>query len=115
MTAENAPGVGSTTDMVIMSPGEPGQLVFLPRSKIKKMRDLHQKWVRQDPSWEEDLKEILKEQDKDENGKRRPAEGTEEQEETDGSQTLVPDSSPKVRRHDGRSTTRRKKTKSNRN
>lgn len=114
MTAENAPGVGSTTDMVIMSPGEPGELVNIPRPSIQKMRDLHQNWVRQDPSWEKDLETILEKKDDDTDGKPKSTEAAGVQEKTGERQTSVPDTSSEVRGLAGHGGTGTKKTKTNR-
>ncbi|MCH7729700.1 MAG: hypothetical protein IH991_24990 [Planctomycetes bacterium] len=56
ITAENAPGVGSTTDMAIMSPA--GATV-IPRRNIDRLRDVHKKWVRHEEGWVGDVDNIL--------------------------------------------------------
>ncbi|KKK69331.1 hypothetical protein LCGC14_2935110, partial [marine sediment metagenome] len=54
--AENAPGVGSTTDITIMS--QEG-IIDLRRDDIQRMGAAYDKWVRHDPNWTQDLKLIL--------------------------------------------------------
>ena len=54
--AENAPGVGATTDISVMIPGT---FRTLPRADIARLKHVHDKWVRQEPDWAEELKPIL--------------------------------------------------------
>ncbi len=67
--AEKAPGVGSVTDMSIVT----GKCILrIDRKAIESLEPVYQKWVRQDAAWEADIRQFIDEEcaneDKDEAG-----------------------------------------------
>jgi hypothetical protein len=55
--AEKAPGVGSVTDMCIVSGAG---INTIPREQINEIEPIFQKWIRHDSAWESDIRVLLR-------------------------------------------------------